>query len=452
MFTNSVRAGKFGIMVREGRSMQAIKNIIKKVIPKDAQYNVANFYHLLVAVAANIRYGFPARKMRVIMVTGTNGKTTTAAYIAQMLMSAGLKVGVSTTAFYGFGEELEPNTRNRTVDDIFYVQAMLSRMKKAGCEYLVMEVTSMALVQHRLWGVPCDVAVMTNLTQDHLDYHKTMERYAEAKGKMFERSPAYIVLNRDDEWFEFFDKFEAGDRKLTYGAHKDATGRIIEADLKADGSDVTLQIDKTKKVKFHTALPGKFNVYNATAAAMVGYVLELDAKEISKGLASLKNVPGRLERISEGQRFEVIVDYAHTPDALENLLDTLRHLTKGKLWVVFGATGDRDKGKRPIMGEIAARLADRIVLTDDEPYSEDPAKIRKEVMTGIESTENGAKKTIEIGDRREAIQRAVADARPRDTVAITGMGHEQFRIVAGERQPWSDAGIAREALKQKIKS
>lgn len=444
-------AAEFGIIFREGRSMQSIKNLIKKFIPKNARYHVANFYHLLVAVAANIRYGFPARKMRVIMVTGTNGKTTTSAYIAQMLMSAGHKVGVSTTAFYGFGEELEPNTRNRTVDDIFYVQAMLSRMKKAGCEFLVMEVTSMALVQHRLWGVPCEVAVMTNLTQDHLDYHKTMERYAEAKGKLFSGNPAFIILNRDDEWFDFFNKYEAGERKVTYGASKEATGRIVEAELKAEGSNVALQIDKTKKIKFHTALPGKFNVYNATAAAMVGYVLELENDQISKGISALKNVPGRLERINEGQRFEVVVDYAHTPDALENLLDTLRHLTKGKLWIVFGATGDRDKGKRPIMGEIAARLADRIVLTDDEPYNEDPAKIREEVMAGVAKVASGAKKTIEIGDRREAIQRAITDARPRDTVAITGMGHEQFRIVAGERQPWSDAAIAREAIKQKIK-
>jgi UDP-N-acetylmuramoyl-L-alanyl-D-glutamate--2,6-diaminopimelate ligase len=195
-------------------------------------------------------------------------------------------------------------------------------------------------------------------------------------------------------------------------------------------------------------LPGKFNVYNAAAAAAVGYYLQLEPDQVTKGLEALESVPGRMERLDEGQRFEVVIDYAHTPDALQNLLDTLRHLTKGKLWVVFGATGDRDKGKRPIMGEIAARLADRIILTDDEPYYEDPAAIRAAVMEGIVQGE-GQSKTVEVADRKEAIAKAISEARPRDIVAITGMGHEQFRIVGGERQPWSDAGVAREALQKK---
>jgi UDP-N-acetylmuramoyl-L-alanyl-D-glutamate--2,6-diaminopimelate ligase len=199
---------------------------------------------------------------------------------------------------------------------------------------------------------------------------------------------------------------------------------------------------------FHTHLPGKFNVYNAAAAAAVGYYLQLEPDQVTKGLEALESVPGRMERLDEGQRFEVVIDYAHTPDALQNLLDTLRHLTKGKLWVVFGATGDRDKGKRPIMGEIAARLADRIILTDDEPYYEDPAAIRAAVMEGIVQGE-GQSKTVEVADRKEAIAKAISEARPRDIVAITGMGHEQFRIVGGERQPWSDAGVAREALQKK---
>jgi UDP-N-acetylmuramoyl-L-alanyl-D-glutamate--2,6-diaminopimelate ligase len=431
--------------------MYQVKKLLKKFIPTNLRYPIANFYHLLVAIAANIRYGFPARGAQVIMVTGTNGKTTTAAMIAQMLINSGHKTGVSTTAFYSYGDgELEPNVSNRTVSDIFQVQAMLAKMKQNGCEYIVLEVTSMALVQHRVWGVPCDVAVMTNLTQDHLDYHKTMERYAAAKGKMFARKPRIIVLNRDDEWFDFFNQYEAGEQKVTYGTSKEATVRIANVDLKTDGSDVDLTIDSSHKVSFHTQLPGKFNVYNATAAAAVGYYLQLEPEEISKGIASLSSVPGRLERVDEGQRFEVIVDYAHTPDALQNLLDTLRHLTKGKLWLVFGATGDRDRGKRPIMGEIAAHLADRIVLTDEEPYNEDPAAIRQAVMDGIMQG-GGEKKVAEVADRREAIAKALTEARPRDTVAITGMGHEQFRIVAGERLPWSDTAVAREILTKKSK-
>ena len=422
---------------------------VKKLLPGEVRQPLANIYHLLVAVAANLRYGFPARSARVVMVTGTNGKTTTAAMIAQILTTAGHKVGAITTAYYMFGtDEKVINTSNRTVDDIFELQSMLAKMKQAGCDYVVMEATSQALDQHRLWGIPCDVAVMTNLTQDHLDYHGTMERYAAAKGKLFARQPKIIVLNRDDSWFDFFNQFEASERKVSYGAHEGSTCRIADVALHKNGSDVTLKIENEHQLKFRTNLPGRFNVYNATAAVAVGYYLMLEPEQITAGIESVTSVPGRLERIDEGQRFEVIVDYAHTPDALQNLLDTLKHLTKGRLWLVFGATGNRDKGKRPVMGEIAAKLADKIVLTDEEPYDEDPAVIRKEVWQGIVSG-GGEAKAQEVGDRREAIVAAIKGARPNDTVVVTGMGHEQFRIVAGERWPWSDADVAREALKSK---
>jgi UDP-N-acetylmuramoyl-L-alanyl-D-glutamate--2,6-diaminopimelate ligase len=320
-------------------------------------------------------------------------------------------------------------------------------MKQAGCEYIVLEVTSQALDQHRLWGVPCHAAVITNLTQDHLDYHGTMERYAAAKAKLLKGRPQLIVLNRDDAWFDFFNQYEAGEHKVTYGVHESATGRIVDATLHKDGSDVTLQIENDHQLKFHTKLPGRFNAYNATAAAMVGYYLQLEPEQIAAGIDALEAVPGRLERIEEGQGFEVIVDYAHTPDALENLLETLRHLTKGSLWLVFGATGDRDKGKRPIMGEIAARLADRIILTDEEPYNEDPAAIRQALMEGVQKA-NGAAKTQDVADRRVAIRAAVKAAKTGDTVVITGMGHEQFRVVAGARLPWSDVAVAREAIRR----
>lgn len=430
--------------------MYQLKKLIKKLLPSDARYVVANFYHLLVAIAANIRYGFPARSAQVIMITGTNGKTTTATMIAHMLRNSGAKVGINSTAFYQINDEVTPKASSRTLEDIFELHALFSRMKKAGCQYIVLEATSMGLVQHRLWGVPCDVAVMTNLTQDHLDYHKTMERYAAAKAKLFQMKPRLIVLNRDDEWFDYFNQFPAAERKVTYGTAKDATAQIVEADMGPQGSDVTVQFEKDHKLTFHTNLPGKFNVYNATAAAAVGYYLQLEPEQIAQGLASLASVPGRMERIDEGQRFEVVVDYAHTPDALQNALETMRHLTKGKLWVVFGATGDRDKSKRPIMGEIAAKLADRIILTDEEPYSEDPAVIRAAIMEGIKSA-GGEAKVVEIADRGEAIAKAITEARPRDAVIITGMGHESVRMVAGQKLPWSDSGQAREVLQQKAK-
>ncbi len=427
--------------------MHKLKSLIKTLLPNNVRRPILNFYHLLVAIAANVRYGFPARNARVIMVTGTNGKTTTAAIIAKMLMHAGHKVGALTTAFYAFGDDkLEPNTSNRTVDDVFKIQALFARMKAAGCEYIVVEVTSQALDQHRVWGVPVDVAVMTNLTQDHLDYHGTMERYAEAKGKLFASHPKLIVLNRDDAWFDFFNQYPAEDRRVTYGTHEDATCRIAKVELRKEGSDVELLFENEHELAMHVALPGKFNVYNATAAAAVGYYLMLEPQQITDGIAALESVPGRLERVDEGQKFEVIVDYAHTPDALQNLLDTLKHLTKGDLWLVFGATGNRDRGKRPIMGEVVAKIADHIVLTDEEPYDEDPTAIRLAVKEGIDKASTGVD-VQEVADRREAMETAIKAAKPGDTIAITGMGHEQFRVVAGERLPWSDTEVAREILK-----
>lgn len=424
--------------------MQQLKKHIKTVLPPDLREVVANFYHFLQAVMANIRYGFPARGKRVVMITGTNGKTTTAAHVAQMLVSAGYKVGANTTAFYSFGGDLVPNDRNRTVDDIFRMQKMLAQMRDAGCEYLVLEVTSHALAQHRLWGVPCEVAVMTNLSQDHLDYHKTMERYASVKGKMFANHPPVIVLNADDEWFEFFDVYPAGRQKIVYGQAANATLRITNVVLQRNSSNITLQRGE-EQLNLQTNLPGKFNVYNATAAAAVGVALGLPKEKIQFGIAALKSVPGRLERVDAGQKFEVFVDYAHTPDAFENVLGTLGHLTKGKLAIVFGATGDRDRIKRPIMAEVAARLADRIFVTDEESYSEDPAVIRAEILQGI-TTPEAKTKTTEIADRREAIAAAFKQAKPGDIVLLAGMGHELFRNMGEQKMPWNDAQVAREEI------
>lgn len=428
--------------------MQNVKKTIKRLLPEGVTDPILNFYHLLQAVAANLIYRFPAHGAQVIMVTGTNGKTTTAAHIAQMLAASGKRVGAITTAFYSYGDgKLVPNDRNRTVDDIFRLQKMLAAMRDKKCEYLVIEVTSHALVQNRVWGIPCDVAVMTNLTQDHLDYHKTMENYAAAKGRLFARRPRIIVLNRDDGWFDFFNKYEAGERKVSYGTNQDANCRISDVSLHKDGSDIKLVFDAAQEITIHTNLPGKFNVYNAAAAATTGYYLQLEPGQVSKGIKALPHVPGRLERVDIGQPFEVIVDYAHTPDALENVLGTLRNLTSGKLLIVFGATGDRDRTKRPVMGAIAARLADRIFVTDEESYSEDPAAIRQAIIEGIKETKTKAK-TSEIPDRREAILAAVSEAQKGDVVLLAGMGHELFRNMGAEKIPWNDAAVARECLRE----
>lgn len=431
--------------------MQTLKSKVKQIIPKRHLKKIANYYHFGEAVAANLRYGFPARSMKVIMITGTNGKTTTAAYLASILKETGYKVGVSSTAFYQIGDTVIPNEENMTTDNVFKVQALIQKIKKAKCDYLIMETTSHALEQHRVLGIPCEVAVMTNLTQDHLDYHGTIENYAAAKAKLFAREPRYIVLNRDDKWFDYFNEFNAGEQKMNYGTHEEAESRITKAKLKKTGTDFVIEFDHTTDVAASTKLAGKFNVYNATAAATAAYLMNIPVSKIAKGISLLEGVSGRLEYVKEGQSFEVVVDYAHSPDALQNVLESLKSLTKNRLILVFGACGDRDRGKRPMMGEIASKLADRIVLTDEENYTEDAAQIRKEIFKGIKKA-NGEAKTNEIPDRRDAIQKAIDIARSGDIIAITGMGHEKFRIIDGKKIPWNDAEEASKIVQNKIRS
>lgn len=424
-----------------------MKQLLKRLLPQDVLRSLVNPYHWCEALLANVRYGFPSRGMYVVMVTGTNGKTTTTSFIASILKAAGHRVGVCSTAYFEIAGERIANDLNFTVTNPFKLQAMLADMKRAKVTHLVLEVTSHALAQHRVWGIPCEVAVMTNLTQDHLDYHKTMENYAAAKGKLFARRPRLIVLNRDDQWFDYFNQFEAAEQKMTYGTDKAADCRITRVNLRKDGSDVRLVVDGQTDIDFTTQLAGKFNVYNAAAAATATYLMHVDIDAIKKGLISLDLVPGRMERVPSDKPYDVIVDYAHTPDALQNVLETLKHLTKNRLIVVFGATGDRDKGKRPIMGQVVAGLADKIFVTDDETYTEDAGSIRSMIMDGIHEAHAEAK-TEEVPDRRTAIEKALSIARRNDTIIVTGMGHEQYRIMNGVREPWNDAKVVKELLEK----
>ncbi len=394
---------------------------------------------------ANIRYGFPAKGMKVIMITGTNGKTTTATFIANILKAQGLKVGALTTAFFEVNGQRFANDQNMTALPVKKIQQKLAEMKKHGVEILVLEVTSHALEQHRVWGIPCEVAVMTNLTQDHLDYHGTMEKYAAAKAKLFQQKPRFVVLNHDDEWFDYFDQFPPGEQSITYGTHVDADCRLVSAQMHREGSKVELEIDHQTNLSLVIHLSGKFNVYNAMAAAATGYVLHIHTDAIEEGIEAIEEIPGRQEKVDEGQAFEVMIDYAHTPDALDQLLDSVKNLGKRRVILVFGATGDRDKGKRPILGEVAAKYADRIIVTDEESYDENPDMIRSMIMDGIKKAGAEAS-TEEIADRRQAIEKALSIARRGDTVLITGMGHEQYRIINGERLPWSDVEVTREIL------
>ena len=390
-------------------------------------------------------YGNPAKHLRVIAVTGTNGKTTVVNYLNEILKEAGYKTALFSTAVIEVAGERHINDLNRTVAVTGQMLKFFKQAKKARVDFVLIEATSHALDQHKLSTTPVEMAIMTNLTQDHLDYHKTMETYAAAKAKLFKNNPKYIVLNRDDEWFEYFNVFPAGFQKITYGKSPEADARIDRVKLFRKGTELDMVVDVQTKLELATALPGEYNAYNAAAAVSAAYLLNVGLKDIVEGIANLEGIPGHFDRVMEGMPYDVVVDYAHTPDGYRKLLTAAREVTKNRVILVFGSCGDRDKEKRPLMGEIAAQLADRIFLTDEESYYEDPKQIRDQVYEGIEQA-HGEAKTTEIPDRREAIKKALSVATKGDTVLITGMGHEMYRVVNGERIPWNDAQVVRELL------
>jgi UDP-N-acetylmuramoyl-L-alanyl-D-glutamate--2,6-diaminopimelate ligase len=421
---------------------------IRRSLSPDTVKKIEDVYRSSRSKVISTVYGNPAKNLKVIAVTGTNGKTTTANYLNEILKQAGYKTAMFSTAIIEINNHKKINDLNVTVATTSQMHSFFKAAKKNKVDYVILEATSHALDQHKLDNVPIEAAIMTNLTQDHLDYHKTMEKYAEAKAKLFKLKPKYIVLNRDDSWFEYFDQFPAESQKITYGTSPNSEARINHVKLYKKGSEAQIIIDNNVKLDLSTNLPGQFNIYNMTAAASLAYLLGLKLDDIVEGIANLDGVPGRFERVTEGLSYDVIVDYAHTPDGLEKILEAARPITKNRIILVFGACGDRDKVKRPIMGEIAARLADRIILTDEESYNEDPQSIRDMIREGIVHG-GGEIKMNEIADRHDAIKKALSIAMTGDMVLITGMGHEKFRIVNGSRMPWNDADVVREILNEK---
>lgn len=422
------------------------KKLVRKVLPKSASRLAEESYRRSRRVLTHARFGFPARNARVIAVTGTNGKTSTCMFINATLKSAGFKTAMFTSAVVEVAGQAEPNHRHTTVPVTADLLNFFRRAKRTDVDFIVLEVTSHALHQHKLRGIPIEVAVMTNLTQEHLDYHGTMERYAEAKARLFNRymQPTYCVLNRDDSRYGYFARQSIG-ASSSYGQKGGSDVAIRNIKLAADGSDFELDIDG-KKTAVHIHQTGEFNVYNATAAAAATAALGLTPEKIAKGLAGLDVIPGRMERVNAGQNFTVLVDFAATADALEQVLKAVRAISKGKIIHVFGACGDRDKSARRLMGEAVAKLADKIFLTDDETYTEDPDTIRKMVMTGIIQGK-GQDKTTEIPDRRQAIKAAFKMAKKGDVVLLTGIGHENYRNMAGQKLPWDEHQIARRLLR-----
>jgi UDP-N-acetylmuramoyl-L-alanyl-D-glutamate--2,6-diaminopimelate ligase len=428
-----------------------IRKIVKKIIPKQLFKQIEPYGHLVESVIMNVVYGFPSHKMHIIGVTGTNGKTTTTFLIHRMLQKAGFKVGMLSTVAYGVGDDIKDQIQHMTTEKASILQDRLRDFARAGVEWVVVETSSHSLAQFRNWGLKYEIAVMTNVTNDHLDYHGTFDDYLEAKRRLFKiaakNGRKFGVVNGDDPNAKKF--IQTTPRSISYGV-KNGDLKATNIKLLSDHSTYHAQIGDDK-YDIRINIPGEFNVSNSLAAIAVGREIGLGRSQIEDGIASLKGVEGRMTIVDEGQDFKVIVDFAHTPDALENILNSVNMFKKNKLVLVFGACGDRDKTKRPVMGEIAARLADRIVLTDEENYSEDPDQIREMIMRGIVSG-GGKTKTVEIPDRKEAIEYAFGIANKDDIVLLTGMGHEKFRNIFGKHEKWNDSDVARDIIKEIVKS
>jgi UDP-N-acetylmuramoyl-L-alanyl-D-glutamate--2,6-diaminopimelate ligase len=420
--------------------MNNLKRWIRRLLPKQIIKKAEKLYRLQRGIFWQIRFGFPARKLRVIAITGTNGKSTTAAYTNEILKAADYKTAVLTTVFYEVDGERSANKTHFTIDKQSIVQSFMAKAKKAGVDFVILEVTSHAIDQGRIMGVPVEIAVITNLTQDHLDYHGTMEEYAAVKARLLtDYGATWAVLNSDDKYFEYF-KARAKTRVLSFGKSAIAELKITGVNLSPIGGQMVL-VKGNIKQKIKTNLIGEFNLYNAAAAASVGKILNVDDKAIERGVANLKSLDGRMELINPDGKFAVYVDFAITPDALEKALSSLQKVARGNVRVVFGATGDRDKDKRPKMGQVAARHADFIYLTDDETYTEDPEQIRQAVYAGIEKA-GGKSKTKVIEDRKKAINQAIKEAKTGDAVLLAGIGHETERNMGGKSIPWNEKTIA----------
>ena len=421
----------------------------RKVLPKSALVGLEKSYRKSRAKIISARFGNPARDLRVIAVTGTNGKTTTVNFLNEILKEASYRTAMFSTANIEIAGKQTVNDTNSTTATVARLQKFFRDAKKADVEFALIEATSHALDQYKFEGVPIEMAIMTNLTQDHLDYHKTMENYAAAKAKLFEMNLNFVVLNADDEWFDYFNNFATESQKITYGERESADVKIEKFKLYKKGSEANLRIDNNVKLEIATNLPGEFNIYNMTAAAAGAYLLGISLKDIQEGIANLEGVSGRFEYATPGLPFDTIVDYAHTPDALEKLLKSAKEISKNRTILVFGACGDRDREKRPIMGKIAQDLADRIIITDEENYTEDATQIREEIISGISKKNDKLPANIqEIPDRKEAIRKALQIAGKGDIVLITGLGHEVYRVIDGEKTPWNDTQIVREIAQE----
>ena len=420
----AVHNGATAVLLEEARALDVPDSVTAIAVPDSRR---------ALSVVAAVFYGDPSRAVDVLGVTGTNGKTTTTRMIAAIVETSGRPCGVIGTVGAHFRDRSW--TLAQTTPQPPELHGLLAQMRELGAWAVAMEVSSHALALDRVEDVHFRVAALTNITRDHLDFHQTIEAYAAAKHRLFHMTQA-AVLNIDDEHgARWLPEVRRKVPTLTYSLRGDAD--LVAQNIEPDASGSSFEVDGTK-MRVH--LPGLFNVQNALAAIGVAITLGIDLDTCARGLDTLVRVAGRMEHVSGGD-IDVVVDYSHTPDSLENALVALRETTPHKLAVVFGCGGDRDRGKRPEMGRIAAAFADRIYVTSDNPRSESPQAIVAEIETGI-----GAHPHVAEVDRRAAIRRAIDEAAPGDVVLIAGKGHETYQIIGTQTLPFDDAEVAREAL------
>lgn len=406
--------------------------------------------HLLEAIFLNAINGFPPRGLKVIGVTGTNGKTSTSFMIHKMLTEAGYNAGLMTTVAYGVGENIEPQIAHMTSVSVPLLLKRVKAMKAQGMDWLVLETTSHALAQHRTWGVPYSIAVMTNVTHEHLDYHGTFENYVAAKKKLFEQTNRNKkgmqvgVVNAEDPNADQFT--QAVKNPITYGIEQGDL-RATDVVMTPAGSQYRAKMGDDE-YQIICKLPGSFNVSNSLAAVVVGRALGLSKEQIEQGIAALDGVEGRMTRIDEGQDFDVIVDFAHTPDSFEKLFKDLKPVVKGKLIVMFGSAGRRDEAKRAVQGQLAGQYCDEVVVTEEDDRDINGLEIMDQIASGAEKA--GRVRNTDlflVHDRTEAIKFTLERAKTGDTVLLLGKGHEKTIERADGDHTWNEIGTTQAILR-----
>ena len=406
-------------------------------------------YHIIGTELSGLKYRHPAKKLRVIGVTGTNGKTTTCFMIWKMLNEAGKKAGLITTVAWGV-DEIHKQVEHMTTPKVGTLNKRIKAIKKSGAEFLVLEVTSHALAQYRTLGIPIEIAVMTNVTHEHLDYHKTFDRYVKAKTKLFKKA-SYGIINLDDpSWQEFKHAVaEDGNSKKysTYGIKNEGDLQAVKIKLEATGVQNKARSEGNNTLDIKTKIPGEFNVYNSLAAVAVGRRLGLSDEQIEKGIYALDEVEGRMNRINEGQDFEVIVDFAHTPDAFEKVFESVKG-HHGRIISLFGGAGRRDESTRAMRGKIAGKYSDIVILTEDDSRDEDPITIISQFKDGCKEAGLLEAQILIEPDREKAIGLALKTAKKGDLVLILGKGHEKTILRADGPHAFEDLEVTKRLLRQ----